>query len=114
MKIFHEIPLKENDRRAIEEAVRVLREQFSIEKGILFGSKARGTDDPEFDIDLLVLTCEPLGWREQRKVISVLYEIELNHDVVLSPLIVSTQEWQKGPYTVLPIYDEIERDGMAA
>ena len=44
--------------------------------------------------------------------IDALFEIELTYDVVLSPLVVMRDAWKHGPYTVLPIHAEVERDGV--
>lgn len=112
MRTLADVALGSKDRRAIESAVRALRERFPVERVILFGSKARATDDEESDIDLLVLTSRPLSWREQHAVTDRLFDIELAHDVVISTLVLSVHEWSEGPYTVLPIREEIERHGV--
>jgi predicted nucleotidyltransferase len=114
MRHIDELTLNNDDRRAVEAAVRLLKQRFPVEQVILYGSKARGTDDAESDIDLLVLTREPMSWRQQREVIAALHPLELEYDVVLSPLVVSRQEWEEGIYRVLPIHDEVARDGVAA
>ena len=90
----------------------MLRERFPVDRVILFGSKARGTDDEESDVDLLILTSRPLSWREQNAVTDMLFDIELGHDVIISTLILSTREWSEGPHTVLPIHDEIDDHGV--
>jgi predicted nucleotidyltransferase len=114
MKTLADISLSENERRAIEEAGRLLRGAFHVEQVVLFGSKARGGDDEESDIDLLVLTSRELHWREADAITLALYDLELAYDVVFSVLIVASDEWTAGVYRVLPIHDEITRDGVAA
>jgi len=106
--------LHERDRDAIVAAAAMLRERFPVRAVVLFGSKARGADDAESDIDLLVLTARPLSWRECDDVTDALFDVELAHDVVISTLVVSECEWLHGRYQVLAIRDEIERDGVAA
>lgn len=113
-KKLTDIKLSKKDRQGIEAAVKLLKEQFPVEEVILFGSKARGTDDPESDIDLLILTSYSLSWQERDQLVSALFKIELEHDVVISTLIVPNNEWKYGYWTVLPIRDEIDRDGVAA
>jgi predicted nucleotidyltransferase len=107
------VQLKEGDRRAIAAATRVLRERFPVERVILYGSKARGTDDAESDIDLLVLTTRRLGWPERAAITDALFEVEMQHDVVISALTVPAAEWDHGRYSVLPIYREIRATGVA-
>jgi uncharacterized protein len=114
MRTLADICLAENDRKAIAAAVGVLRGSFPVERVVLFGSKARGGDDPESDIDLLVLTARKLDWREERAITTALFAVEMDYDVVISTLIVPVQEWSSGVYPVLPIHDEIMREGAAA
>jgi predicted nucleotidyltransferase len=52
MKTLEQIPLLEKDRQAIGEAAAILRRRFPISQLVLFGSKARGDDGAESDIDL--------------------------------------------------------------
>ena len=53
----------------IDEAARRIARAAPGARVILFGSKARGTDDAESDIDLLVLTSRELTWREREAVV---------------------------------------------
>ena len=61
MKKLAQIFLDDRDRAAIAAAVGLLRSRFPVERVMLYGSKARGTDDEESDIDLLVLTSRKLA-----------------------------------------------------
>jgi predicted nucleotidyltransferase len=114
MKTLADIPLKERDQQALEEAVQLLRSRFPIDRVILYGSKATGTDTPESDIDLLVLTDVSVSWRERDAITEALFDIELAHDVVISTLVVPNSDWVAGCYSVLPIHDEIECYGVVA
>lgn len=114
MKTLDDIRLQPNDRKAIEEAVAILKKQFPVQEVRLFGSKVRGTDDAESDIDLLVLTSRKIDWRERRKMTGALLDLELKYGVVLSLLVIPEPEWRKGLVTVLPIHGEIKEQGIAA
>ncbi|MHB8763553.1 MAG: nucleotidyltransferase domain-containing protein [Deferrisomatales bacterium] len=114
MKTLSDISLHPKDRQAIAAAVSLLKAQFPVQSVTLFGSKATGQDDAESDIDLLVLTTRTLSWRERDAVTDALFDVELAHDVVISTLVLPTEEWEGGPYQVLPIRAEIERQGVAA
>jgi len=114
MKTLDQVTLKDNDRRAIRSAASLLREGFPVERVVLFGSKVRGDDDYESDIDLLVLTSHKLTCQERDEITSALFDLQLELEVVISTLIVSTEEWEHGLYQVLPIRREIEREGVAA
>jgi len=104
--------LAEKDQKAIQLASEILREKFPVQKVILFGSKARGDDDEESDIDLLLLTNRMISWEERKAVIDALFDIELACDVVISPLISTCSEWNEGMFSVMPIHNEISREGI--
>lgn len=114
MRKIEDVPLRHRDRLAIREAAELLRRRFPVEEVILFGSKARGDDDAESDIDLLVLTSRPLSRAERHTVTDELFPLQLRHDVLLSVLIVPAPEWVSGVVSVLPIHDEIVEQGVAA
>lgn len=114
MKTLDDIALKPVDRLAIEAAATTIRAKFPVVDVILFGSKAEGKDDAESDIDLLVLTSRALSWRERGMLMESIYPIQLEYEVVISPLVVPIEEWQDGLYSILPLHDEIERCGIAA
>jgi predicted nucleotidyltransferase len=106
------LSLAENERTALLEATRSLRERFPVASLVLFGSKSRGDSDPESDIDILVLTSRKLTREERDRLSALLFDIGLEHDVVLSPLVVPVSEWQDGLYQVLPIRREIDQQGI--
>lgn len=114
MKTLEQIVLKDNDRQAIRSAAHLLRERFPVERVVVFGSKVRGDDDDESDIDLLVLTRHKLTCQERDEITSALFDLQLERDIVISTLIVSVEEWEFGLYQVLPIHREIENEGVAA
>ena len=99
---------------AIEEATKLLREKYPIESIILFGSKSRADDCPESDIDLLVTMTRPMARAERHAISDLLFPIQLQYDVLLSLLIVHSEEWRSGLISVLPIHDEIEEQGVRA
>ncbi len=104
--------IKGNEQKAIQLASETLREKFPVQKVILFGSKARGDDDEESDIDLLLLTDRPVSWEERKAISDSLYDIEMSHNVILSSLISTETEWNEGTFSVMPIHDEVEEQGI--
>jgi len=104
--------LTAQERSALQAATRVLRQKFPVASLRLFGSKSRGTDDSESDMDLLVLCTRPLSWRERDALTDALFDVELEYDVVISTLVSTVAEWNEGFFSVLPIHEEIARDGI--
>lgn len=79
---------------------------------ILYGSFARGENRPDSDMDILILlNKEKTNWKENKKITSPLYEIELETHQVISPLIITKKDWEfKHYYT--PLYANIKEDGI--
>ncbi|WP_207692343.1 nucleotidyltransferase domain-containing protein [Desulfonema limicola] len=112
MNIKHlTIPNKEN--KAILTASKMLTTLFPISDVILFGSKARGDHDDESDIDLLLLTTEKVNKKLRNAILDALFDIELQYNVTISPLIINSNEWNQGPVSIMPIHKEVEIDGIA-
>jgi len=114
MKTLDQVILKQKDQQAIRAAADIRRRNFPVEEVILFGSKARGDDDHESDIDLLVLTNRKLTWQERDQLIDSIFPVQLERDVVISLLIIPKDQWEDSEYRILLIHQEIEKDGIAA
>lgn len=114
MRRLEQITLKKKDRLAIEEAVSVLKKSFPIAAVRLFGSKARGDDDLESDIDLLILTARELSWRERNAMTDAVFDIQLKYGCVISLLVVPEEKWSRGIFVAHPIHEVIEEEGVAA
>ena len=114
MKQLDQIALKAIDRTAIERSAATLRERFPVERVVLFGSKARGDDGPDSDIDLLVLTGRKLSWDEQREMTRSLFKLEMEMGVLISLVVYPLEEWEHGIYQATPLRWEIDAEGVAA
>jgi predicted nucleotidyltransferase len=114
MNTLDNISIKDNEKKAVLEASAMLREAFPVKEVVLFGSKARGDDDEESDIDLLVLTSQPVSWNERKAINNALYEIQMKYDIIISTLITTVTEWNEGTFSVLPIHGEISDQGVTA
>ncbi len=66
---------------------------------MLFGSVARGDDTEESDIDILVVS--PIAYEIKPKIRNVAVEFILKKDEVISPRIMSEEEFNSGDYPFL-------------
>ncbi len=113
MKRLEDVKLAPNEREALAEIRRRLFEALSIEQIILFGSVARGEADEESDIDLLVVTTEPMTRLERHeKITDTITEVNLQYDTNFSTLVVDKRAWEEGVFRVLSIKEDILMDGV--
>ncbi len=114
MRTLGNITMPAPDRLAVRRAAELLRSQFPISQVILYGSKARGDDAADSDIDLLVLTRRPVAYHEKELMTQVIYPLELELGVVISMLIMSQSKWETGLCGAMPLHAEVLRDGVMA
>jgi predicted nucleotidyltransferase len=113
VKRLEDVKLAPNEREALAEIRRRLFEALSIEQIILFGSVARGEADEESDIDLLVVTTEPMTLNERHeKITDTITEVNLQYDTNFSTLVVDKRAWEEGVFRVMPIKQDILLDGV--
>ena len=84
-----------------------------IKKIILYGSYARGDYNKSSDIDILVLTdYSPEEFYSVLKMISSMtYDIELDNNVILVPLINNITNYNLG-IDEIPFYANIQKEGV--
>ncbi len=112
MKQAGDIPIAPRQREALSQIKRRLPEKLDIRMLVLYGSFARGQADEESDVDLLIVTGRPLTRFERHEITDAVFEVNLQHDTNFSTLVVDLKSWESGMFSVLPIRDEIIRDGI--
>ena len=111
MKTFDEILLSEKERAIlgkIQESVKAVLPDSTI---ILYGSRARGNPQEHSDWDILILT-EKVTPEIKDGIYGVLYEIELEHDIIIGPLILPRNEWEHKRFKNHPIHENIDDEGV--
>ena len=79
---------------------------------ILYGSFARGDNNQNSDIDILILVDKDNLTREDKKRIKYpLYEIEFETGRIISPLVVSRNDWES-LHRITPFYDNVKKEGV--
>ena len=111
MKTLESTKLSQKERHSILEASQALKSDLPVTRVILFGSKARGTGEPDSDIDLLVLTSCLVTNKLRAAISDRLASINLQNDALLTSVVVSEQDWSSGLIHHMLIHSEVERDG---
>jgi predicted nucleotidyltransferase len=112
MKKIKSMSLLPNQKKALEELKHKILIKFSVKKFILFGSFARFESDNESDIDLLIITNEKYDRPRRHKITDLVFKINLKYDTNISTIVIDEFSWEKGPISVLPIKEEIKKEGI--
>jgi len=96
----------------------LMRIKYSVQssepeaKIILYGSFARGEYRKDSDMDILILVDKEKVSREDEKRIKyLLYEIEFDSGQVISPLVISSKDWETR-HKVTPFYQNVISEGI--
>jgi uncharacterized protein (UPF0332 family) len=105
--------LKPADRRAAEAFVDIMRRELegSLLMLALFGSKARGDDQPDSDIDFLLVT-EGDPRDLERRLTNVTAAIDIEHSVLINTLVFSAERWADFARRRAAFWQNAQRDGM--
>jgi predicted nucleotidyltransferase len=105
--------LTSREKAALSEFVARLREKYADEVMlvVLFGSKVRGDFDEESDLDVLVVVKDS-DWRFRDEVALAAFEPMLEHDTVITPLVIDLDHYQWLQRYHAPLYRNIQAEGV--
>jgi uncharacterized protein len=79
---------------------------------ILYGSYARGQNNKQSDIDILILVDhDKITYSDELRIKYPLYDLEFETGQVISPLIFSRNDWETR-HSITPFYKNIKKDGV--
>ena len=104
--------LTKKEEQALFKLKEELQKKYKIFDFKLYGSKARGTDEPDSDIDVMV-ELEEVNPDVRRKTSEIVAEINLEYDCFISIIWFSRKELEEGPMSESPLYKAILREGIA-
>jgi len=104
--------LTKTESLAIDELITALKTDWPRAKFKLFGSKVNGTSDAESDLDILILLPCPVTKEIRRQIVHKVSDINMAYGTNISALIVSEDEWQDSPLSLLPIHAFVEEEGI--
>lgn len=94
---------------SIKSSVKTIDPEATV---ILYGSFARGDHNENSDIDILILIDKDNLSREDKKRIKYpLYDIEFETGRIISPLVVSRNDWESR-HRITPFYDNVKKEGV--
>ena len=106
------MPIFQNEKKALGALKSELKNRYDLIDFKIYGSKARGSDNPESDIDVMIVLkamTPPL----ESEIDDLIFEINLENDCLITALYFSQEELEKGPLSESPIYRKILQEGIS-
>jgi UTP:GlnB (protein PII) uridylyltransferase len=87
--------------------------KIALERLILFGSRARGDDAEGSDVDVLVITNEPLTEEIRNTISDCAWEVGFAHDLVIVPIVYEAFEWNDTPVRASLLAKAVSTEGIS-
>jgi predicted nucleotidyltransferase len=85
-----------------------------IDDVILFGSQATGDAHKHSDYDVLIILNTDYDWKYRSNITSVVYDMELEHDIFIDTKIISVDELHNTVKGKHPLYTDAIQEGIHA
>lgn len=105
--------LSNTEKSALKTLKKRIARKIDVVDIVLYGSAAYGKTDKDSDIDLLIITKQPLSRERRHEITDEVFEVNLEYDTNFSTLVVDKDSWETGCFSVLPIKEEIIKDGLS-
>lgn len=100
-----------NQKEFLSKIKATVRQHDAQATVILFGSRARGDARTDSDWDVLVLTNCSVTADFKRKIISAIYDLELEYLQPVSIIIRNKQQWED--WAIMPLYKNVVSEGVS-
>jgi len=100
------------DKALLDRCRQAVRRAVPDADVILYGSRARGDAGEYSDYDILVLVDQPVSMALKDQILASVYPLELETGAMLTLVTYSRRQWESLLYREMPLYRNIERDGV--
>ncbi len=87
-------------------------ERLPLSRIVLFGSRARGDNEPDSDMDVLVLLEGSVSRESEEYVRFCAWELSYENGMVIFPLVVARTEWEEGLTSASLLAAAVGKDGV--
>jgi predicted nucleotidyltransferase len=89
-----------------------IAERLPLNRLVLFGSRARGDNEPDSDVDVLVVLDGRVSRESEEYVRTCAWELSYENGVVIFPLVVARREWEEGPTSASLLAVAVGNEGV--
>jgi predicted nucleotidyltransferase len=105
--------LSKRDNEILDRFAFLVRERFSDARIWAFGSRTRGEATEESDLDVCVVV-DRLDDSVDRAIMDIAWQVGFEHDVIISTVTYSQQEFEKGPCSESALVQNVLNAGVPA
>ncbi len=105
------MPILPNEKKALNDLKTALQEQYKLLDLRIYGSKARGTDSQDSDLDIMIVL-EDYSPMIESEIDDLIFEINLKYNCFITALFFGREELELGPLMESPIYKKIIQEGI--
>ena len=111
--MIEKISISEADATALKILLRRLKDLLGdlMLEAVLFGSKARGDDHSESDIDVLIVIGAD-SWEIKDQVLGIGADVSLEQDVLFNLFVRPKERWDYMATIRYPLWQSIHQDGL--
>ena len=104
--------LSSTQSEALREIKSGVMARFDAKDFLLYGSAARGEAEYESDLDLMIVVSDPISRLKRHEITDIVFDVNLKFGTNFSTLVVDRESWESGLVSVLPLREEIMREGI--
>ena len=101
-----------NEEKALKELKIALAENYQLLDFRIFGSKTKGTDIKDSDLDVMIVLEEHSPTIESR-IDDLIFDVNLKYDCFIVAIFFTRKELEVGPLSESPIYKKIMTEGIS-
>ena len=98
--------------KALHEVKNCLLAEVSLNRMILFGSRARGDFTASSDVDIIIVVDGPVTGETEDKISECVWQVGFDHGLVIVPVVFSRSEWEDGPMQHSLLAQAVSNDGI--
>lgn len=104
--------ITQDDKELLDEVKQLVQKHIPAATILLYGSVARGTQGPDSDYDILILSDEPASRSSTEHIGDALYDLELARGIIIAAMFRSTDQWEAPAMQASPFHKEVSRDAV--
>ena len=105
--------MNRRDKRILTQFAALVRQQFPEARIWAFGSRVKGTATQKSDLDVCVMV-HTKDETIKRNIRDASWQVGFDNDLLISTIIYSDEEFERGPCSFSPLVKTILREGVSA